>query len=101
MRKQTELYLGCHIDGPPFAVTLEPFRRFLSSEVTPRFSGFTVTEGLGYWEGKQEMVRILTIIHNGKSKYLVSLVQIAQTYKARFSQGCVLVVETDVVGRFL
>ena len=101
MKHKTEFYLGCHIDGPPFAVTVEPFCRFLSCSVTPRFSGFTVADGQGYWQGKPEPVRVLTIIHDGTTQEQEDLEDIAAEYKDRFSQGCVLVVDSDVQGRLV
>lgn len=88
MNTQTVFYFGADrgIDGE---VSFLEFHRFIGRTVSPVFPGFTLTKGEGYWEGKSEVVRILTIVHDAKQSPLCY--HIAEIYRDEFGQSAVLV----------
>lgn len=98
MNRQTTFYFGadCGIDDP---VSDGQFLQFLSNAVVLYFPGFTITESKGWWEGKPERVRVLTIIHGPDDADRCT--KIAETYRDRFSQSSVLVTTIDVDARLV
>ena len=85
---QFQLFLGRNI---PDAGTVTPamMQQFIREQVCPRFDGFTVTEGIGFWKGEQEQVTILTFITDDAD----SVAAIAEAFKIGFKQESVLMTE--------
>jgi len=88
---QFQLFLGRNIPDAG-KVTPAMMRDFIREEVCPRFDGFTVTEGVGFWKGEQEQVTILTIITDD----VWNVTEIATAFKTAFRQESVLVTEQAV-----
>jgi len=85
---QFQLFLGRNIPDSG-TVTKAMMTRFIREEVCPRFDGFTVTEGVGFWKGDQEQVTILTFITDDAD----SVAEIAEAFKVAFRQESVLMTE--------
>jgi len=85
---QFQLFLGRNIPDAG-KVTPAMMRDFIREEVCPRFDGFTVTEGVGFWKGDQENVTILTFITEDSD----SVREIADAFKVAFRQESVLMTE--------
>jgi hypothetical protein len=85
---QFQLFLGRNIPDSG-TVTKAMMTRFIREEVCPRFDGFTVTEGVGFWKGEQEQVTILTFITDDAD----SVAEIAEAFKVAFRQESVLMTE--------
>jgi hypothetical protein len=85
---QFQLFLGRNI---PDAGTISKamMQTFIREEVCPRFDGFTVTEGVGFWKGEQENVTILTFI----TDEVDNVTAIAEAFKTAFRQESVLMTE--------
>jgi len=85
---QFQLFLGRNI---PDAGTISKamLQRFIREQVCPRFDGFTMTEGVGFWKGEQEQVTILTFITDDAD----SVTAIAEAFKSAFRQESVLMTE--------
>lgn len=91
------LYMGNNIpgagDGEQYAdaqVTFEDFARFLRDSVTPKFPGFTVANVQGYWQGKPEAARVLTILGDDTDALRHNVRVIAEQYKTDFAQEAVI-----------
>ena len=87
-KTQFQLYLGRNIPGSG-KVSKALIQEFIAQEVTPRFDGFTMTEGVGFWKGEQESVTILTFITDEADK----VAEIADAFKVAFRQETVLMTE--------
>ena len=86
---QFQLFLGRNIPDAG-KVSKAMMQTFIREEVCPRFDGFTVTEGVGFWKGEQESVTILTFITDDAN----SVSEIAEAFKTAFRQESVLMTET-------
>ena len=82
-----QIYLGLHIPGSAEVVSDKVFAGFLAATVVPHFESFTVTDGLGYWRGRAEPVKVLTIITTDGHR----IKHVAESYKAQYDQEAVLV----------
>jgi hypothetical protein len=85
-----QLYLGKHIGIFDRMVSEIDFNRFITDEVLGDFESFSVTDGIGYWKGKPEPIKVLTIISYSYEDALI-IHRIADSYKKRFYQDAVLV----------
>jgi hypothetical protein len=85
---QFQLFLGRNIPDAG-KVSKAMMQTFIREEVCPRFDGFTVTEGVGFWKGEQESVTILTFI----TDEVDNVREIADAFKTAFRQESVLMTE--------
>jgi hypothetical protein len=95
---RTELYFG--LSKPDGSLIAEDdFRRFLDSEVTPRFkSGFTVLDGRGQFLSEtgalvRESSKLLVLLYPFDERTSASVEEIRKTYRSRFEQESVLRVD--------
>jgi hypothetical protein len=76
------------------AVSLEQWQAFQDKEITRFFDGFNVVDSVGYYKGKAERSKIVTVIVGedgiGKAEKLAKL------YAVRFSQDSVMIVKVPV-----
>lgn len=63
---------------------------FLRGYVSERFAGFTVTDSVGYWEGKQERSAVLVFLHENTAPEIGAIEAIRAEYQRRFNQECTL-----------
>jgi hypothetical protein len=77
------------------------WNQFIDNVVASRFSGFTVTNGIGYWEGASEIVRILTILGDDGIVWRENVRYVAAVYRDQFGQDCVLIEWSDVRGELV
>lgn len=99
MTQKSTFYFGADIQGRSI-VSDAQFSTFCRDVIVPLFDGFTVQHGTGFWQGKPEPVRLLTILDTadqGAGWFRLAGEAIARAYCNRFEQGCVLV-ETSTVG---
>ncbi len=101
---EAQLFLGRSIPGGG-VVGDEDWQRFLDEEVTPRFpDGLTVEDAVGQWRGSGGIVREpskrLTIVLTGAPDEQSKLSSIRESYKRRFRQESVLLLETRSCGSF-
>jgi hypothetical protein len=73
---QFQLFLGRNIPDSG-TVTKAMMQAFIREQVCPRFDGFTVTEGVGFWKGDDA----------------ASVAEIAEAFKTAFRQESVLMTE--------
>ena len=85
---QFQLFLGRNIPDAG-KISKAMMQTFIRDEVCPRFDGFTVTEGVGFWKGEQENVTILTFI----TDEVDNVTAIAEAFKTAFRQESVLMTE--------
>lgn len=85
---QFQLFLGRNIPNAG-AITKGMMSDFIRQEVSPRFDGFTMIEGVGFWRGEQESVTILTFITDEAHK----VAEVADAFKVAFRQESVLMTE--------
>lgn len=90
-----QLFFGANIPnarGPEFGeetyVTPEAFAQYLE-HVTPHFPGFTITTAQGYWKGKPETVRVLSILMPDTDAGRNQIRYFAEQYKTLFAQEAV------------
>ncbi len=94
------MYFGRNI-GDDSRVTLPAVESFLQTHIAPVFSGFTVYDGIGYWEGKPEDCFIVEIIHESNAASQCSIAKICEAYKEQFDQESVLVTRQPVDMEFV
>jgi hypothetical protein len=82
------LYFGANVPNGDY-VTDALFAQFLEDEITPQFPGFTVMHGQGYWKGKPEIVRALSILAPDTNDFRGRIRAFAERYKTRFHQEAV------------
>jgi hypothetical protein len=95
---RTELYFGLSKpDGSLIAE--EDFRRFLDSDVTPRFrNGFTVLDGRGQFLSEtgtlvRESSKLLVLLYPSDERTSAAVEEIRKAYRTRFQQESVLSVD--------
>lgn len=104
---KSELFMGRKIttlsDGLKSVqrVSDKEIGKFLSDVVAPRFPGFTVLQGIGYWKGKSEGCIVLVILHEDRNhedypNTLHRIKRIINEYKKRFHQESVLWLQSEV-----
>ena len=95
--RTAQLFFGRNV-GEKAAVSEADFRKFLDSDVTPRFpDGLTVLDGGGQWRGEEnhlirEASKVVMIVLP-KGRDASSRVEAVRTaYKTRFHQDSVLLI---------
>lgn len=87
------LYFGASIPAyegqNDFEVTDADFAKYLEGYITPQFPGFTVMLQEGYWKGKSEKVRLLTILAPDAGQFRNVIRGFAEVYKTAFNQEAV------------
>lgn len=101
---EAELFFGRDIAGGGSVGDAE-WQSFLDTDVTPRFpNGLTVEDGSGQWKDEHGIVREsskrVTIVLTGAPGEQADLDAIRASYKSRFRQDAVLLVETNGCGGF-
>lgn len=69
-------------------ITPAMFAHFLTC-VTAQFPGFTITTAEGYWKGKPETVRMVTILAPDGGNFRNTIRGFAERYKTEFAQEAV------------
>ena len=87
--------LYCGGQTPHGIVSDQSFRGFLADIVTPRFDGFTVRTGVGYWKGEPEPCREIVILGDDDDRY--AIYSVARSYANRFEQESVLVTTAELL----
>ena len=88
MRTLYRLHLGRNIGNAGRTVSDADLGAFLRADVSPVFPGFTLTHGLGYWEGAPEPTCVLEVLADEEDRPRVE--SLAALYAARFAQDAVL-----------
>lgn len=98
---ETKLFFGFNnSEGTARVVTDAAWEAFLANQVTPLFSGFTVFETVGYWNGKREMSRTVSFLHDASAQSNLGLNAIRQAYCETFAQTSVLRIDSVVDASF-
>lgn len=85
-----QIYFGRYIKVLNRTVSELDFSKFVKEEVVPEFESFSIQDGVGYWKGEPEPIKILTIMSQSYEDSL-PIHCIAKSYKKRFYQDAVLV----------
>jgi hypothetical protein len=95
--KTAQMFFGQSIGGKP-GVSNADFRKFVDSELTPRFpDGLTILDGGGQWRGSEnqlirEASKVVVIVLPAKGPTTDRLEAARAAYKQRFQQESVLLV---------
>ena len=90
---QYRMYLGRkNAEG---VIYLREVDAFIDYQVAPLIDGFTVLEGVGYWQGNREPVTIIEVVGEA-SVYDLLVDGIAHAYAVEFTQDAVLVTRVEV-----
>ena len=92
---KAELFFGANKPDGSIPVTDNEFDNFLADHVTRHFSGFSVSQVDGYWKGKSELTRVLTILADDSNGFRNQVRMIAEQYKTRFAQEAVAYAFTE------
>ncbi len=88
-----KLYFGLSLPEGN-SVSLYDWRRFETEEIAKQFEGFNIIDSTGYYKGKPERSKVVTIVMNsselGKAKDLAAL------YAKMFNQESVMIVVSPV-----
>lgn len=102
---EADLYFGRNIGNTP-GVGDDDWKRFVDEEITPRFpDGLTVEDASGQWKGADgailhEASKHLIVILSGAPGEADKLADIRTSYKQRFRQDAVLLLESKSCGSF-
>jgi hypothetical protein len=85
-----QVYFGRYIEALNRTVSELDFSKFVKDEIVPEFESFSIQDGVGYWKGEPEPIKVLTIVSQSYEDSL-PIHSIAEAYKKRFYQDAVLV----------
>ena len=94
---KTELYFGRNI-GENGRVADGQWQDFIERVIAGQFEGFTILDGVGYWQGESEPCKIVVILRNDNDND--SIEYIRKVYCANYDQESVLRVDTKVKASF-
>ncbi|MET1255167.1 DUF3574 domain-containing protein [Aliikangiella maris] len=77
------------------AVSLDEWHTFQQNEIANVFEGFNVVDSVGYYQGKAERSKIVTVIVEQKD--IQKAKKIAALYARRFKQDSVMIVKVPVL----
>ncbi|GAK82604.1 hypothetical protein JCM19238_147 [Vibrio ponticus] len=90
---RAELFFGLSIPSGGH-VTNQQWQDFVDQQIVPKFQGFNILNSMGYWQGKQENAKIVTILLTERQIPLAR--EIAQIYAKQFEQDSVMLVLSSV-----
>jgi len=76
------------------AVSLYDWQVFLEQEIAKTFDGFNVVDSIGYYKGKPERSKIVTIVVDQDE--MPKVVKLAGSYATKFHQESVMMVKSPV-----
>lgn len=88
------IFFGLSIPGGG-AVSLDDWQSFQKDEIAKVFDGFNVVDSIGYYKGKPEYSKIVTIIVGAKE--IPKAKKLAALYAKRFKQDSVMIVKVPVL----
>lgn len=91
---RVRLFFGLSIPGGG-AVSLHEWNNFQQQEIASRFEGFNVVESMGFYKGKPERSRIVTLIV--RNQEIPKARELASLYARRFHQDSVMFVKVPVL----
>jgi len=77
------------------AISLEEWQSFQQDEIAKAFDGFNVVDSVGYYKGKPERSKIVTVIVGQKD--IEKAKELAALYSKRFKQKSVMVVKVPAL----
>lgn len=77
------------------AVSLEQWQTFQSEQLATTFDGFNVVDSVGFYKGKPERSKIVTLIV--KEQEIAKAKQLAKSYAEKFHQESVMIVKVPVL----
>ena len=87
------LFFGLSIPGG--GVSLEQWQAFQQDEIAKVFEGFNVVDSTGFYQGKSERSKIVTVIV--KSHEVSKAKALASLYAKKFNQDSVMMVKVPVL----
>ena len=88
------MFFGLSIPGGG-AVSLEEWNLFQQEEIIKTFDGFNVVDSVGYYKGKPEKSKIVTVIV--KQQDIKKVKELAALYSKKFKQESVMIVKVPVL----
>ncbi|BFM14765.1 hypothetical protein R50073_09480 [Maricurvus nonylphenolicus] len=88
------MFFGLSLPGGG-AVSLAEWQSFQQEEIVKVFDGFNVVDSVGYYKGKPERSKIVTVIV--ESKDIAKANALASLYAKRFKQDSVMIVKVPVL----
>ncbi len=88
------MFFGLSIPGGG-AVSLEEWNSFQQEEIIKTFDGFNVVDSVGYYKGKPERSKIVTVIV--KQQDIKKAKELAALYSKKFKQESVMIVKVPVL----
>ncbi|WP_051302915.1 DUF3574 domain-containing protein [Psychromonas aquimarina] len=89
-----QLYFGQSIPGGG-SVSEMQWRHFMENTITASFAGFNVVDSTGFYKGKAEHSKIVTIVIDESE--LAKVVTVAQSYAEKFHQDSVMMIKQPIV----
>lgn len=88
-----QLFFGLSIpDGG--VVSVQQWDNFVVSHIVKRFDGFNIVDSTGYWKGKLEHAKIVTII--AEADKVSDAQAIAHDYAKMFHQDSVMLIQSPI-----
>ena len=78
-----QIYFGRYIEVLNRTVSELDFSKFVKEEIVPEFESFSIQDGVGYWKGEPEPIKVLTIVSQSYEDSL-PIHSIAEAYNKRF-----------------
>ncbi|MBQ4880220.1 DUF3574 domain-containing protein [Pseudoalteromonas luteoviolacea] len=71
-------------------ITASQWQHFESTQLASKFAGFSVVDAVGYYKGKKEHTKIVTV-YNASAEDIAAANVLAQKYSQLFNQDSVLI----------
>lgn len=88
------IFFGLSLPGGG-AVSLDEWQSFQQGEIAKAFDGFNVVDSVGFYKGKSENSKVVTIILEEKD--IPKARRVAALYAGRFKQDSVMIVKVPVL----
>ncbi|WP_424945733.1 DUF3574 domain-containing protein [Candidatus Spongiihabitans sp.] len=90
--QRVRLFFG--LSTPDDVVSAHDWEQFLEREIATTFAGFNVVDSLGYYRGKPERAKVVTVIL--PQKEIAKARAVAKAYAKKFNQESVMIVVIPV-----
>ncbi|MCF6442105.1 DUF3574 domain-containing protein [Pseudoalteromonas luteoviolacea] len=89
-----KMYFGLSIPSGGH-ITASQWQHFESTQLAATFSGFSIVDAVGYYKGKKEHTKVVTV-YNASAEDIAAANVLAKHYSQLFNQDSVLIALLDI-----
>tara|TARA_Y100000389_G_scaffold179671_1_gene193930 strand:- start:305 stop:631 length:327 start_codon:yes stop_codon:yes gene_type:complete len=72
-------------------ISYNNWQKFVNNNIKTRFSSFSISKNIGYWNRTKEVTHTLTLIHKNDPKIMEDLINIAKEYNLLYNQDEIII----------